>query len=75
MMVLLDTYWKSPPCFRASSSKVKRVVKSRREGRKQADLVVEMVMLLEEVKVRMNLDEPDLEPIFEAVFGIGGGRE
>ena len=55
-MVLLDTYWKSPPCFRASSSKVKRVVKSRREGRKQADLVVEMVMLLEEVKVRMNLD-------------------
>jgi len=32
---------------------VKRVVKSRREGRKQADL----------------------EPIFEAVFGIGGGRE
>ena len=55
-IVLLETYWSRPPCFLASSSKVKRVVKSRREGRKQADLVVEMVMLLEEVKVRMNLD-------------------
>ena len=36
--LLLDTYWRSPPCFLASRSKVKRVVSKRREGRKQADL-------------------------------------
>ena len=36
--LLLDTYWRSPPCFLASRSKVKRVVSRRREGRKQADL-------------------------------------
>ena len=42
-IVLLETYWSRPPCFLASSSKVKRVVNSKREGRKHADLV-EVVM-------------------------------
>ena len=37
-IVLLETYWSRPPCFLASSSKVKRVVNSKREGRKHADL-------------------------------------
>ena len=83
--LLLDTYWRSPPCFLASRSRVKRVVSRRREGRKQADLRSQLedgwhwwwwlvYQILQELKW---VNESDLEPIFEAVFRRGGcgGRE
>ena len=70
-IVLLETYWSRPPCFLASSSKVKRVVNSKREGRKHADL--EEVVMIKGVE----RDAIYLEPIFEAVLGrldVGGSE-
>ena len=67
---ILVRYRRRPPCFLASRTRVKRVVKRRRDGMKQADLDIYPHLIARSFQISSSCDADDADDREEDGYGV-----